>query len=197
MPKRDKHGYFIFTDYPEFKPNLSPREIFKLGSFGGTYLREIYSSVTKKWYKNVHHKFPKSWFKSIPEDWLTRPWDEYDKNINRYKVKVGTTLEFWESKHWITKWDVYGWCEWYCNFFLGRRCPDDERQVKRWLQTAGPNSRFRLRLINMIKKKKTSYDDYSVSPAIHQTLQHWFPSNYYKYYKYYYKSLTYSYKLFI
>ena len=26
-----------FKDYPEFQPNLTPREIFKLGSFGGTY----------------------------------------------------------------------------------------------------------------------------------------------------------------
>lgn len=64
-------------------------------------------------------------------------------------------------------------CNGYCRFFAGRRTKDDERQIKRWLQTAGPNSRFRLRLINMIKNKKTSYNDYSVSPAIRQTLQHW------------------------
>lgn len=33
--------------------------------------------------------------------------------------------------------------------------------------------RFRKRLINIIKEKKTNYDDNSVSPAIRQTLQHW------------------------
>ena len=31
---------------------------------------------------------------------------------------------------------------------------------------AGPNGRFRKRLINMIKKKNTTYDDYTVSPVI-------------------------------
>ena len=28
-------------------------------------------------------------------------------------------------------------------------------------------------LINMIKKKDTTYNDYTVSPSIRQTLQHW------------------------
>ena len=30
----------------DFKPNLSPRQMFKLGSFGGTYWRPIYSNIT-------------------------------------------------------------------------------------------------------------------------------------------------------
>jgi hypothetical protein len=111
MPTRDSNGCYIFKDYPEFRPNLSPREMFK-ASFGGTYWRYIYSNITKKEYKNEHKKFPKSWFKGIPEDHLTRPWNEYDKNVNRFGVKVGTTLEFWESKHWITKYDPYGWAQW-------------------------------------------------------------------------------------
>ena len=36
-------------DY-DFRPNLSPKEVLQQGSFGGTYFRPIYSSVTKqKW----------------------------------------------------------------------------------------------------------------------------------------------------
>lgn len=171
--KRDKNKIFIFEDYPLFRPNLSPKEMFELGSFGGTYWRPIYSSVTNKYYKNIHKKYPKSWWENIPEDNLTRDWDNYDKNINKYKVKVGTTLEFWESKNWITKYNPYGWVHWYCDFFSGKRSPDDERQIDRWVKTAGPKSRFRRRLINMINKKKTKYDDYDVSPKIRQTLQHW------------------------
>ncbi len=173
MPRKMSDGTYYFPDYPDFKPNLSPRDIFKMGSFGGTYYRDIYSSVTKKDYHNVHHKYPKSWFKGIPEDWIIRPWNEYDKSINKYGVKVGTTLEFWEHKHWITKYNPYGWVDWYLGFFMGKRGPDDDRQIKRWLQTAGPNSRFRLRLINMIRKSRKKYNDPSVSPAIRQTLQHW------------------------
>ena len=34
--KRLKNGDIIFKDYPEFRPNMTPREIFSAGSFGGT-----------------------------------------------------------------------------------------------------------------------------------------------------------------
>lgn len=162
-----------FKDYPEFKPNLTPKQIFKLGSFGGSYWRPIYSNILKKEVKNHYKKF--SFLKDIKEELLTGNNKEFgDKNINKYKVKAGSSLKEWESKKWISKYDAYGWIEWYCNFFNGRRIKEeDERQIDRWLKTAGPNSRFRLRLINMIKKKRTSYDDYNVSPVIRQTLQHW------------------------
>ena len=35
-------------DYPEFTPNVTPRQMFQLGVFGGTYWRPIHSSVTSK-----------------------------------------------------------------------------------------------------------------------------------------------------
>ena len=170
---RDKDGNIIFKDYPEFTPNLSPKEIFQLGSFGGTYWRPIYSGVTKKNHKNRHLKYPKTWWKGLSNDQLTNDWEDYDKDINMYGVKVGTTLEFWEKKNWVNKKHPYGWVEWYCSFYSGKRSSDDERQIGRWVKTAGPNSRFRKRLINMIKKNKKKYNDYSISPKIRQTLQHW------------------------
>ena len=104
---------------------------------------------------------------------MTRDWDEYDKSINKYNVKVGTTMEFWEEKKWITKNHPYGWVQWYCDFYKGERGPDDEWQISRWEKTAGPKSRFRKWLINMINDKNTKYNDYDVSPKIRQTLQHW------------------------
>ncbi len=173
MVKRNKDGTLHFPDYPEFRPNLTPRQIFQLGSFGGTYWRDIYSSVLNKNLSNVHLQYPKSWWQGIPNEWLVTPWDQYDLSINKYKVKVGTTLEFWEEKKWITKYHAYGWVHWLCDFVLGKRGPDDRRQIDRWIKTAGPNSRFRKRLINMIKQKNTTFDDYSISPKIRQTLQHW------------------------
>lgn len=172
-PKKNSHGEYLFPDYPDFRPNLSPRDIFKLGSFGGTYWRPIYSSVTKKKYKNIHKQYPTSWWSNIPESHLIRSWEDYDIDINRYKVKVGTTLEFWEEKNWITHNHPYGWVHWYCDFFQGKRGPDDERQIKRWIHTAGPNSRFRLMLIHMIEKNRGDYRDEEISPKIRQTLQHW------------------------
>lgn len=173
MVKQNSKGEYIFKDYPEFTPNLSPRDIFKLGSFGGTYWRPIYSSVTNKNYKNKHLEYPLSWWKGIPNEWLTTDWKDYDKNINKYKVKVGTTLEYWEDKNWISKNHPYGWVQWYCDFFIGKRTPDDKWQISRWVRTAGPNSRFRRALINLIIKHKSSYDNFNISPKIRQTLQHW------------------------
>ena len=35
-----------------FRPNISPVDVIKKGAFGGTYFRDIYSSVTGKFYKN-------------------------------------------------------------------------------------------------------------------------------------------------
>lgn len=169
-----KDKVFYFKDYPEFRPNLSPREIFKLGSFGGTYWRPIYSSITNKSYSvGEHKKFPAKWWKGIKESELTKDFKDYDISLNKYKVKVGTTLQFWEEKKWITETDPYGWIQWYCNFFNGRRTHDDERQIKRWKGIAGKNGRFRKYLLKLINDKKTTLDDYTVSPKIRQTLQHW------------------------
>ena len=42
LPKKNNRGEIIFTDYPDFIPNLTPTEIFNMGSFGGTYWRPIY-----------------------------------------------------------------------------------------------------------------------------------------------------------
>ena len=170
-PKKDKDDCLIFKDYPEFKPNLTPREIFQAGSFGLTYWRPIHSGVTGKNYKNMHNKYP--FLKNIPDSKMTLPFSEYNKLANKYKVKVGSTLIFWEEKNWIRPRNVYGWMEWYCSFYSGVRGPDDEWQIGRWLKIAGPKGRFKLNLINQIKKAEKKWDDYSISPAIRQTLLHW------------------------
>ncbi len=168
-----KDNCYYFEDYPEFKPNLSPREIFFLGSFGGTYWREIKSKFFKKKLKNIHKKYPKSWWEGIPKDHLTRKFEDYDKTINKYKEKTGTPLEFWEDKGWIKESHPYGWVHWYCDFFMGKRCEDDERQIKRWKGIASTNGRFFRFLVTQINKKKSKWNDEDVSPKIRQVLQHW------------------------
>ena len=39
---------------------------------------------------------------------------------------------------------------WYCRFFQGRRSPDDERQISRWLGVAGPTGRWKASVCQVI-----------------------------------------------
>ena len=159
-----------FSDWPDFRPNITPREIFLEGSFGGSYWRSIFSSVVSEDLSDQHLEFGE-WWDGIEESLLTS--QEYDKNRNRYKVKCGTTLDMWEEKGWIVEQDPYGWVQWYCRFYRGRRSEDDSRQVRRWKAFAGPRGRFRNHLINRIIAKGGDYDEEDISPVVRQSLQHW------------------------
>ncbi len=163
--------------YDDFTPNLTPRQIFQSGAFGGTYFRKIYSSVNNKYYENVHKNYTS--LKDIPDNILTIPFDKYNKSLNKYKVKVGSTLEFWEDKNWIRPSHPYGWIQWYIEFYerkgkKNKQMQDEDRiQINRWKSLAGPNGRFRKQLINRIRKQNTKFDNDSISPKIRQTLLHW------------------------
>jgi len=174
LPKRDKEGLFHFPDQPTFKPNLSPEEVLRLGSFGGTYFRDIASAVTGKKYKGetVVRELPKSWLVGL--DLATMACSSsYSKQVNKYKVSCGGSLAQWECSGWISDLDPYGWFHWYCRFYQGRRSTDDERQIKRWEAGQGPTGRWRIRLCNDIIRAKAKYNDEKVSPVIRQVLQHW------------------------
>jgi len=177
---RDKNGVINFKDHPEFKPNLTPREMFEMGSFGGTYWRPIHSTIVNKDLKNQHRS--KTWdtykiFEGLDDDILTKT--KCDISINKYKVRVGQSLKEWEKDRrggsWIRKDDPYGWVQWYCRFYNGRRLNngEDERQISRWSGIASEKGRFRRWLITLILKNNSEWDDFTVSPAIRQTLQHW------------------------
>ena len=163
-----------FKDYPMFIPNVTPKDVIRMGSFGGTYFRPIYSSITKRNYtsKDVISEYPKTWFKGLDIEKMVTS-EKYDKKVNKYGVKCGSSLEVWEENNWINEEDPYGWFQWYCRFYRGRRSDDDERQIKRWLNLTGPNGRFKKRLMNEIIKKKKKYNDPTVSPVIRQVLLHW------------------------
>ena len=100
---------------PEFKPELTPREMLALGVFGGKYITDC------------RREFPKSWFARAK---LAQ--DKRDDALNYFGVDASQPLSEWRRKGWIHKDDPRGWFQWYCRYYLGRRTEDDERQIKRW-----------------------------------------------------------------
>ena len=53
---------------------------------------------------------------------------------------------------------------------LGRKSVDGERQIKRWKETV---SRFKGKLVKVVKNIGGKFDDYSISSKITQILLHW------------------------
>ena len=148
----------------DFRPKITPIEVIKNGAFGGTYFRDIYPSVTDKWYKNSWKKL--SVLKDIDQKHYCSNY--YDASVNKYGVKCRTS--FWENKGWIDSIDPYGWFRWYFRYWLGRRFAYDKRQIVRWERIV---SRFKGKLVKMIKDANSRFDDYSISPKIRQILLHW------------------------
>ena len=112
----------------KFGANKTPTEVIREGAFGGTYFRDIYSGINGKWYKNSWKEFDQ--LKDIDTKFYAS--DYYDVNVNKYGVKYGTSLRFWENKGWINKIDPYGWFQRYFRYCLGRSSKDDKRKINRW-----------------------------------------------------------------
>ena len=94
----------------------------------------------------------------------------YDISVNKYGVKCGASLRFWENKGWINPKDPYGWFQWYFKYLLGRRYVDHKIQIARW---KGIVTRFKGKLVRMMKDANGKFYDYSVSRKIRQILSHW------------------------
>ncbi len=101
--------------HPDFDPELTPKQMLEMGVFGGKYMTDCRA------------EFPKSWFTKARLN-----SDRRDPGLNFFKVNASKPLAYWEEKGWIWPDDPRGWFQWYCRYYMGRRCPDDERQIKRW-----------------------------------------------------------------
>jgi hypothetical protein len=103
---------------PDFKPELTPKEMLALGVFGGVYLRDC------------QNEFPKDWFAEA----RLAPGGR-DPLLNFFEVNASQSLAEWRRKGWICEEDPRGWFQWYCRYYAGRRIPEeDTRQIKRWRQ---------------------------------------------------------------
>ena len=66
--------------------------------------------------------------------------------------------------------DPYGLFQLYFSYWLGIRSLDDKRQISR---SKGIVSRFKGKLVNLIKYVDGRFNDCSISPKIRQILLHW------------------------
>lgn len=100
---------------PGFQPQLSPLQMLELGVFGGKYMTDCGA------------EFPRSWFAGA----RLCP-GRHDPELNFFGVNASKPLSYWRLKGWIYHEDPRGWFQWYCRYYMGRRCFDDERQISRW-----------------------------------------------------------------
>jgi hypothetical protein len=133
--------------HPQFRPDLTPGEMLKIGVFGGKYMTDCTNEFPKIWYENAKlcHEF-------------------HDPDLNFFGLNASQPLSYWRKKGWIYHEDPRGWFQWYCRYYMGRRCPDDERQIKRWKAIK--------RHIAQIKKN-CSAGDLSCRKKQRQVLLHW------------------------
>jgi hypothetical protein len=98
-----------------FDPELTPKQMLELGVFGGKYMTDC------------GDEFPASWFQKAKLSPAGR-----DRSLNFFGVNASQLLEVWRRNGWIYEEDPRGWFQWYCRYYSGRRCMDDNRQIKRW-----------------------------------------------------------------
>ena len=88
-----------------FGANKTPIEIIRQGVCGGTYFRDIYFGINGKWYRKSWKTFDQ--LKDIDKKYYCSNY--YDVSVNKYAVKCGTSLRFWENKACINEIESYGW----------------------------------------------------------------------------------------
>ncbi|OHB53416.1 MAG: hypothetical protein A2Y12_14565 [Planctomycetes bacterium GWF2_42_9] len=132
----------------DFHPQLTPKEMLRLGIFGGKYMTDC------------RDEFPADWFtkaKLSPE--------KHDPKLNFFGVEASQPLSVWRKKGWVYPDDPRGWFQWYCRYYMGRRLgEEDRRQIKRWKAI-----RRHIAQIKINCKK----GDIKCRPRQRQALLHW------------------------
>jgi hypothetical protein len=112
--------------HPEFRPELTPKQMLELGVFCGKYITD------------ARKEFPTSWFTRAKLSPHSR-----DCFLNYFGVDASQPLSVWRKKGWIHPDDPRGWFQWYCRYYMGRRnarrgCATDQA-LERYAPPRGPN----------------------------------------------------------
>jgi hypothetical protein len=151
---RMQQGYtYEVTESPgrnfhsDFKPELTPIDMLRIGVFGGKYMTDC------------TEEFPPEWFEHAK---LCA--ERHDASLNCFGVNASQPLSAWRAKGWIHDDDPRGWFQWYCRYYIGRRHPDDERQIRRWKAVTRHLAQIR---------KNCVRGDLMCRPRQRQALLHW------------------------
>jgi hypothetical protein len=132
----------------EFTPELTPRDMLRLGVFCGKYMTD------------TRAEFPINWFTHARLAPSRR-----DCSLNYFGVDASQPLSVWRAKGWIHPDDPRGWFQWYCRYYMGRRMPEeDRRQIKRW-------KAIRRHVAQV--KRNCEPGDLTCRPRQRQALLHW------------------------
>lgn len=122
---RMQQGYrYVCTEpvgrnfHADFTPDLTPQEMLTLGVFGGVYMRDCTKEFLASWFARARLQHPDSY--------------DHAPELNYFGVNASQPLSVWRKNGWIYQEDPRGWFQWYCRYYMGRRCPDDLRQIRRW-----------------------------------------------------------------
>ena len=100
---------------PDFRPELTPPQMLELGIFGGRYMTDCRAEFPARWFARA---------RLAP--------GRRDPALNCFGVDASQPLSVWRARGWIHPDDPRGWFQWYCRYYMGRRGPDDRRQIGRW-----------------------------------------------------------------
>lgn len=133
---------------PAFAPELTPKEMLRLGVFGGKYMTDCAYEFPADWYAKA---------KLCPE--------RHDPKLNYFGVNASQPLSVWRGKGWIHLDDPRGWFQWYCRYYMGRRMPDeDKKQIRRWKAIGRHIAQVR---------KNCPKGDATCRPRQRQAILHW------------------------
>jgi hypothetical protein len=132
---------------PAFRPELTPKQLLRLGVFGGKYLTDCRA------------EFPADWFAGA-----RLCAERHEPALNFFGVNASQPLAEWRRRGWIHPADPRGWFQWYCRYYLGRRGPDDARQIARWRAVRRHAAQI---------AKHCLPGDWSCRPRQRQALLHW------------------------
>src|SRR5215831_16100319 len=95
---------------PQFRPDLTPKQMLELGVFCGKYLTDCRGEYPASWF--AHGKLSSS---------------GRDCSLNYFGVDASQPLSEWRRKGWIHPDDPRGWFQWYCRYYMAaeyrRRTP--------------------------------------------------------------------------